>query len=369
MRDEDDGVASLAGTPDLGNPLGHPAAELECRLTGDVCGLANLERAQPGRARKPALRLVPLDHQLRWLRDPSTLLQRFFVTGANLAGQLDPLRANLVRLRNQHRRPPGNRQVVEYRGASVVVSRSGNELLQRNHGCLTEAPDGSLRRWIVGTNRLDRVADEFQTDGLLRTGRKEVDHTTAHAELARFVDRILTGVAGRGEQIGKVCGRDVLTRNEVRSGRRDSTGCADFRQQGGTRRDHQTRSSRGQRMQSARAGGSDLEMRGESPVRIDFVRREGQHDPLDVSVGEPLERGEEESGVARRALDVRVRRNDQDRDVPRSCGGREHRRCRRVEAGDGRLRHTHSQLARGRFQDRSKRQGTGGVGRHDGGPA
>ena len=38
----------------------------------------------------------------------------------------------------------------------------------------------------------------------------------------------------KGEQIGKVRGRDVLTRNECRSGRRDSTGCADLRQQGGT---------------------------------------------------------------------------------------------------------------------------------------
>ena len=85
MRDEDDGVAALAGTPDLGNPFGHPAAELECRLTGDVCGLANLERAQPGRARKPALRVVPLDHQLRRLRNAGAFFERFFVTGANLA--------------------------------------------------------------------------------------------------------------------------------------------------------------------------------------------------------------------------------------------------------------------------------------------
>src|SRR5262245_26468739 len=139
MRDEHDGVAAFAGAPDLGNPFTHPAVEFEGRLTGDVPGLADLERTEESRSGKPAFRVLPVDHEPRRLRNAITLFEGFVVTGANLVGQLDSLRSHFVGLGYQHRRPPRNRQVVEDRRASIALPRSWNQYLPSNDGSLIES--------------------------------------------------------------------------------------------------------------------------------------------------------------------------------------------------------------------------------------
>jgi hypothetical protein len=53
-------------------------------------------------------------------------------------------------------------------------------------------------------------------------------------------------------------------------------------------------------------------MRGEPAIRIDLVRGKRENDPLDFSIRQAFEGGEEEPRVEHRALDVAVGRNDED---------------------------------------------------------
>ena len=74
--------------------------------------------------------------------------------------------------------------------------------------------DRSLRRRIVGAQRLDGVADELEADRLSRAGGIEVHDAAADAELAGLVGRILAGVAGLRQPIAKIDRRHLVARTQ-----------------------------------------------------------------------------------------------------------------------------------------------------------
>ena len=84
---------------------------------------------------------------------------------------------------------------------------------------------------------------------------------------------------------------------------------------------------------SARARRRDIEVRRQPAIGIDLVRRKRQHDALDLGVGQALECREEESRIVGGALDVGVRRHDEQRSALHGGGRRGHRPCCRGEAG------------------------------------
>ena len=115
----------------------------------------------------------------------------------------------------------------------------------------------------------------------------------------------------------------------------------------------------GEPMERARARGRDLEMRRQAAIRIDFLRRERQHLPLDVRFGQSLQARQKEPRVSRQPLDVGVgRRHEHDRRVLR-----EHRdmkgRGRRRESGDSRGYSPQSGPDRARLQERAEGQRRG----------
>src|SRR5215203_1689446 len=119
---------------------------------------------------------------------------------------------HLVRLRDEHVGPAVGPEVVEYRCGTIGIVALAQQVLQWNDRRLADAADRTLRGRVVRANRLDRVADELESNRLFGTGRKEIDDAAANAELTRFVDRVLTGVARGREQIAEVGGGDVLPR-------------------------------------------------------------------------------------------------------------------------------------------------------------
>ncbi len=86
----------------------------------------------------------------------------------------------------------------------VVEKRRGTRFLgQRDDGGLIERLNRSLCGRIVPANGFDVVADELDTDRIVRTRRKIVDDTAADAELAVLVDRIFASEAGIGQKISQ----------------------------------------------------------------------------------------------------------------------------------------------------------------------
>ena len=81
------------------------------------------------------------------------------------------------------------------------VSRKFSE---RQEGGALDGAGGSLGGGIVGANGLDGVAEKFDTDGLQRFGRIDVDDAAADGKLARHVAGDLLVVAGAGKEIDQV---------------------------------------------------------------------------------------------------------------------------------------------------------------------
>ena len=211
VGDEDDRVPGLAAAPDLGHPVRDAAGKLERRLTRDVHGLVDRQRLERGCAVEPRDRFVPADHQLGRQGDVMSLGDGLVVAGVDLLRQLLAERAEFVRLRDEDGRPAAGPEIVECGCGSVGRVCTRDELLQRRNRRLIERAGRSLRRRVVGPDRLDRVADEFQADGLARAGGIEVDDPAAHAELAGLVHRILAGIAGARQQVAEVDRRDFLS--------------------------------------------------------------------------------------------------------------------------------------------------------------
>ncbi len=181
------------------------------------------------------------------------------------------MRLDLVRLGDEHRRPAGQREVVEERRGSIDVVRIAWKLRERHDRCLIDGPGRALCRRVVGPDRLDRVAHELEPDRSLGTGRIEVDDPAADAELARLVDRILPGVTGGREQIGEIGRGDVESRRDDQRGRLEPLRRGEPGQQRGGGGDDDPGGAGGQRVEGARAGRGDVEVRRHAAIRIHLV--------------------------------------------------------------------------------------------------
>ena len=214
VGDEEDGVAALASAANLRHPVLDAAVELHRRLTGHVARLcvgirvaADLEGLEergafePACAPRPRSRSIPLAARraLPW-RPPRR-------SWRDLLRELLAVRMHFVRLRDQDDRTLTAPQVVEDGRRSIlplVLVIGGDQLLQRRDRRLVERGGRSLRRRVVGADRLDRVAHELEPERLARARREEVDHAAANAELARLVDRVLPRIAGGCEQVAEI---------------------------------------------------------------------------------------------------------------------------------------------------------------------
>ena len=72
-----------------------------------------------------------------------------------------------------------------------------------------------LGRWIVGAQRLDRVADELEPDRLRVARRVDIENAAADREFAVLVSRVLAGKAGFDKQLSEVGWCDVLGRRST----------------------------------------------------------------------------------------------------------------------------------------------------------
>jgi hypothetical protein len=207
---------------------------------------------------------------------------------------------------------------------------------------------------VVGTQRLEGVADELEADRVLGAGWKKIDDAAANAKLAGLVDRILPGVAGGSEQVAQIRRRDLHAFTDRQRGRLNVLRRADARQQGCGRRHDNPGSALSEGVQRSRPRRCDFEVRGETAIRVHFVRGEGKDCVLDVRVGQPFGRGKEEARVCCRALDVGIGRHDQQHAIAGRRSRNEHRLRGRRQARDPLRRHTHACSAECLFQQRPK---------------
>lgn len=90
-------------------------------------------------------------------------------------------------------------------------------------------------------------------------------------------------------------------------------------------------------------------MRRHTTVGIDFVGWERKNGLLDLRVGKALGRGEEKPRVNGEALDVRIRRDDEQHPIACRCASDKHRLRRRDQPRHPRGAHTNAQPAEGLF--------------------
>ncbi len=268
---------------------------------------------------------------------------------------------HVIGFRDEHDRAAIGPQVVEHAGRSIRGLRVRDNILEGRNRGLVEGRCRALCRGIVGPDGLDRVADELETNRLPGTCRVEINNAATHAELAVFVDRILPGIAGRGEQIPEPRWRHVLAGGERQRYGFELRRRTDPRQERRSGGDDQPGGLFGDGMKCSRAGRCDVEMRSQSSIRIDFVRREGEHGALDLQLGQPFERREKESRIARRRFDVSVCRNDEQHAIAVGRNRSKQGLGRRRQPRDSRRRRTKPKAAGGRLQKRAQCERTGGV--------
>ncbi len=182
------------------------------------------------------------------------------------------MRVDLVALRHDYPRFLDARQVVEERRGPIVAEH----VAQRDHGELIDRLNRSLRRWIVGTQRFDRVADEFEPDRRRLTGGIDVDDTAANRELTVLVRRILARKARFDEQFAEVDWGDVLVGSKIDRCVQQARRRADARQDCGSRRHHDSGRAARERMKGTRPLGRDTDVRRHPTVGIDLMRGERQ---------------------------------------------------------------------------------------------
>ena len=214
-RDEDHPVTRLTGLPDRRGPVGHPPAILDRALAGDVDGLCGLvfvvERQflEPrGRGEARAQRVEIEGQSRRWI-DGCPLGHCIAVAGPDLFQQLRRRSHDGLLFGDEQR---GVGKVVEQR-RSPIESLAAAGQLERvaerldDHGI--DGDRGSLRRRVVASHRLDRVAQKLEPDRLRVIGREDVHHAAPPAELAVLVHRVLAREAGIDEQFGQDLRIDV----------------------------------------------------------------------------------------------------------------------------------------------------------------
>ena len=314
MRDEQHDLAAIAGVPNLGDPVGHPPAELDDRLAGDVprpCGaVVDRQLLQRRAARQPGAHVVHARNQRVRFRvaDVRRLRPGIVEARSDLVDDLSSLRAGVLRLRDEQTDAPRARHVVQERRRRIRVLEA---LAERDDRDLVERRDRSLRGGVIPSDGFDRVADELDADRLLVPGGIEVDDPAAHEELAVLIDRILPRVPRLDEQVAERLRIDVRPRHQVDGHRQASLRRADPGQERGGRRHDDPCSSGGDGVKRPRPGAGDLEVRRQSTVGIDFMGGEGQHEALDIRLGKAIERRQEEPRIRRRALDVAIGRHDE----------------------------------------------------------
>jgi len=119
VGDEYDLVARLAARPDRRDPVGHASGKLQRRLTRDMRRFVERQGLERGRTVQPGRRFFPADDELRRRGDPVAFGHRFVMAGEDLPGQLLPVRAHIVRLRDEHVRLAVRPEVIERRRGSV----------------------------------------------------------------------------------------------------------------------------------------------------------------------------------------------------------------------------------------------------------
>ena len=174
-------------------------------MTGAVAGFERQRLERRARV-DDRCDVVPGNEQRRRLRRTIVPAQRVRVAGVDLFAHLDGGRAHFIGLGDEHERTAGRREVVEQRGAAIRDGAVGEQFLERHDVRLIDPAGGPLGRRIVGADGLDRVADELEPDRLPRARRIEIDDAAARGELARFVGRILSGVARLGEEVAQIDG-------------------------------------------------------------------------------------------------------------------------------------------------------------------
>ena len=179
VRDEHHVSPRSRPRSNLGDPVLHAAAELQRRLRGDVACSRPPRRAPASRARSPRraapATVVPLDDQRSPAAAPAALAPALRRRLARICSQRLAAVASRPRpARTRDSGRPARRQVVE-EGGGPIRRRPGRRgpRLQRNDGRLVDRAGRALRRRVVGTDRLDRVADELEPDRPLarRPGR------------------------------------------------------------------------------------------------------------------------------------------------------------------------------------------------------
>ena len=256
--------------------------------------------------REARLDEFPVGDEIGRRRGRLVLTARLLVALRDLREQPDAGGVHLVALGHDDPRRLRAREVVEQRRAAVPVE----DVAQRHDADLIGRRNRSLRRRIVGTQRLDRVADEFEPDRMRFRHREDVDDAAPGRELAVLIGGIFAAEAGVDEQLRQIGRRDILTGFQLERGGEESLWRGHARQQAGGRRDDYSRGAAADAVQRAGPRGGDADVRREAAIRIDLVRRKRQHRPLGRHRGQPFERGEKERDVGDRLLEVAVARHD-----------------------------------------------------------
>ena len=179
---------------------------------------------------------------------------------------------------------------------------------------------------VVPSQRLDRVADELETDRLVFAGREDVEDAAADGELAVLVGGIFPRESGVDEQLGQVGRGDVLPRLQIDRRAEQTLRRAHARQQRGRRRDDDARGPSGDGVQRPGARRGDADVRRQTAIGIDLVRGKRQDGAIRAFRRETLERGHEEADVRDRLFEFAIARHDVQHDAVRQPVARPRRR-------------------------------------------
>src|SRR5262249_35374921 len=143
--------------------------------------------------------------------------RRLLVATLDLLAQLLAVCLDFVAFRDDDARLLRKGNVVEERRGSVLEilgfgpQARGQHVLQRNDGNLVDCRRRALGRGIVSPHRLDRVADELESNRLRLTRGIYVENAASKRELAVFVSGILPTETGIDEQLSQFGGRHLAS--------------------------------------------------------------------------------------------------------------------------------------------------------------
>ena len=158
-----------------------------------------------GGPRQAALDGIPFRQQLARHRNLLAAARRLVVAVLNLVDELQRLGVDLVTLGHDDAVILRPRQVLEERRAPVRPGRGRRQdISQRHDRDLIDRLDGPLCRRVVPAQRLDRVADELESNRVAFTCREHVENAATDGELAMFIRRIFPGESRVDQQLGQI---------------------------------------------------------------------------------------------------------------------------------------------------------------------